>query len=40
MLAQAFDAGAIRVEFMIDERNARSEAAALEGRGDQGRHPA
>jgi len=29
MLAQAFDAGAIRVEFMIDERNARSEAAVL-----------
>ncbi len=29
MLTQAFDAGAIRVEFMIDERNARSEAAVL-----------
>lgn len=27
LLAQAFDAGAIRVEFMIDERNARSQAA-------------
>ncbi|MFZ5669317.1 MAG: GNAT family N-acetyltransferase [Pseudomonadota bacterium] len=29
LLAQAFDAGAIRVEFMIDERNARSQAAVL-----------
>ena len=27
MLAHAFDAGAIRVEFMIDARNARSQAA-------------
>ena len=27
LLGQAFDAGAIRVEFMIDERNARSQAA-------------
>jgi RimJ/RimL family protein N-acetyltransferase len=27
LLAHAFDAGAIRVEFMIDERNSRSEAA-------------
>lgn len=29
MLAHAFDAGAIRVEFMIDARNARSQAAVL-----------
>lgn len=29
LLGQAFDAGAIRVEFMIDERNARSQAAVL-----------
>lgn len=29
MLGNAFDAGAIRVEFMIDERNARSQAAVL-----------
>lgn len=29
LLAQAFDAGAIRVEFMIDERNARSQAAVM-----------
>jgi RimJ/RimL family protein N-acetyltransferase len=29
MLAHAFDAGAIRVEFMIDLRNARSQAAVL-----------
>ena len=29
MLAHAFDAGAIRVEFMVDERNGRSEAAVL-----------
>ena len=27
LLANAFDAGAIRVEFMIDVRNARSQAA-------------
>lgn len=27
LLAQAFDAGAVRVEFMIDDRNARSQAA-------------
>ncbi len=27
MLGHAFDAGAIRVEFMIDERNSRSQAA-------------
>ena len=29
MLAHAFDAGAIRVEFLIDERNSRSQAAVL-----------
>lgn len=29
MLTHAFDAGAIRVEFMVDERNARSQAAVL-----------
>ena len=29
LLAHAFDAGAIRVEFMIDVRNARSQAAVL-----------
>lgn len=29
LLANAFDAGAIRVEFMIDVRNARSQAAVL-----------
>lgn len=29
MLGHAFDAGAIRVEFMIDIRNARSQAAVL-----------
>jgi RimJ/RimL family protein N-acetyltransferase len=29
LLGQAFDAGAIRVEFMIDERNARSQAAVM-----------
>ncbi len=29
MLGHAFDSGAIRVEFLVDERNARSEAAVL-----------
>jgi RimJ/RimL family protein N-acetyltransferase len=29
MLAHAFDAGAIRVEFLVDERNSRSQAAVL-----------
>ncbi|HEX6860931.1 MAG TPA: GNAT family protein [Caulobacteraceae bacterium] len=29
MLANAFDAGAIRVEFVVDVRNARSQAAVL-----------
>lgn len=29
MLAHAFDAGAIRVEFRVDERNGRSEAALM-----------
>lgn len=29
MLAHAFDAGAVRVEFMVDVRNARSQAAVL-----------
>lgn len=29
MLGHAFDSGAIRAEFMIDERNTRSEAAVL-----------
>jgi RimJ/RimL family protein N-acetyltransferase len=29
LLAHAFDAGAVRVEFRIDERNTRSEAAVL-----------
>jgi len=29
LLGQAFDAGAVRVEFLIDERNARSQAAVI-----------
>lgn len=29
MLRHAFDAGAIRVEFLVDERNSRSQAAVL-----------
>ena len=29
MLTHAFDAGAIRVEFLVDERNSRSQAAVL-----------
>ena len=29
MLSHVFDAGAIRVEFLIDERNSRSEAAIV-----------
>lgn len=38
MLAYAFDAGAIRVEFMIDSRNARSQAAVLKlGATEEGR---
>ena len=38
MLAHAFDAGAIRVEFMIDSRNARSQAAVLKlGATEEGR---
>lgn len=38
MLAHAFDAGAIRVEFMIDARNARSQAAVLKlGATEEGR---
>ena len=38
LLANAFDAGAIRVEFMIDARNARSQAAVLKlGATEEGR---
>lgn len=38
MLAHAFDAGAIRAEFMIDARNARSQAAVLKlGATEEGR---
>jgi N-acetyltransferase len=38
MLAHAFGAGAIRVEFMIDARNARSQAAVLKlGATEEGR---
>ena len=38
MLACAFDAGAIRVEFMVDARNARSQAAVLKlGATEEGR---
>lgn len=38
MLAHAFDAGAIRVEFMIDARNGRSQAAVLKlGATEEGR---